>query len=492
MANLLQKLEVNKFFTHNRLDLFIKQAFAKSILESSNTEGCWERLYCLHIIRRNGAIEPKNISTDYVKKDTICDFRDQFKKAINFFSEEKEKIKISIDKNHSLVDGAHRLAIAGACNVEYVNAEVLSVNTKHLGWGYDQLPVDLFSLNDHILIAKELLNFLESRNDSYNIAIFWNGTFNAISKKMFKANDVKIWYQFNIDFDNCFTGFSQFVYELYNTSSENQTIYKKINELFKLGISPLIVIYEVDDVFRFSTEFKDKYRKLEFENIGNRFNAVHNADCSNERKDLGLIISSFELSKYYSRIGFSPNPRLLKFISELKVVADNNSISLDHICVVGSACLSLYNITNASDIDIILSSKFRAQFTSRSEALSKNIDLVNQQYHRSNFCEWIKDDDIIFDDSNHIVFAGVKFATLEIVLDRKRFQSRNKDKLHANLIEYFFRYEAGRIYGSESIKGLLNYISRHDGEGKFNRNIFLKLLKKLKILIRRLSKKLIS
>lgn len=119
----------------------------------------------------------------------------------------------------------------------------------------------------------------------------------------------------------------------------------------------------------------------------------------------------------------------INHLSQFLETLNSYDISIDDVCIVGSATLAIHGIRSNNDIDFctksaILKSKF-PDLTSTTK-LSSNIELLlSQKYNR--FFR-IQDDEIIENPKYHIVVNGIKFIRLELEFAAKLVMQREKDK----------------------------------------------------------------
>ena len=127
-------------------------------------------------------------------------------------------------------------------------------------------------------------------------------------------------------------------------------------------------------------------------------------------------------------------------IIEVKIDMLHNAIPLDEICVVGSSVLTMYGIRENHDVDFVMTSKYRERFASSGVVpFSEYVEMVSQNWARSKNRKTITDDELILNKKYHFVYQGIKFATLPLLLERKEWQSREKDIRDVKLIEEYMQ-----------------------------------------------------
>ena len=132
----------------------------------------------------------------------------------------------------------------------------------------------------------------------------------------------------------------------------------------------------------------------------------------------------------------------IQHLEELTEVLKKYNISKDDICIVGSSVLSYYGLRINKDIDIIIKKNSRTKKFGNLNTfnISNNIECV--KFHWLPHPE-ISDDVIIENSSYHFIDSdsGFKFVKLELVLAKKEYIRRDKDKNDIKLIRnYFFNH----------------------------------------------------
>ena len=118
-------------------------------------------------------------------------------------------------------------------------------------------------------------------------------------------------------------------------------------------------------------------------------------------------------------------------LKELEELCNDRNFNKNHLCIVGSYILELLGIRKANDIDFILKKKDRSSIEGKK--LSKNCELVKPSWHPT-----ISDDEIIDNNKYHFVTdSGFKVIKLQLLIDRKKYQNRKKDKRDIILIDKF-------------------------------------------------------
>ena len=118
-------------------------------------------------------------------------------------------------------------------------------------------------------------------------------------------------------------------------------------------------------------------------------------------------------------------------LNELKFVLDTFGLDYAEVCVVGSAVMALHGIRVNNDIDIIVCKDKREKIanTTSTVSLSENIECV-----REGWLKPLTDDEIIFNPELHSIHDGIKFCKIEMVVERKKRSTKQKDKEDLELL----------------------------------------------------------
>ena len=114
------------------------------------------------------------------------------------------------------------------------------------------------------------------------------------------------------------------------------------------------------------------------------------------------------------------------------------NIPKDQVCIVGSSVLTIRGLRDNHDIDFVMSSSYRKPFGSNLYKINNHIDLVTQDWARSCERKTISDDILIRKSQYHTVFHNFKFASMELLYDRKKWQAREKDIADVRRIEEYW------------------------------------------------------
>ena len=128
---------------------------------------------------------------------------------------------------------------------------------------------------------------------------------------------------------------------------------------------------------------------------------------------------------------------------ELELFCSQNKINKEHMCIVGSHLLQKLNIRLSNDIDFILTTneRNRLKLPKHHKTCGQYIEIVSQNWHPT-----ISDDILIKNSDYHTVMQnGFKICNLQMLIERKQKQNREKDIRDLNLIKNYFSDSAHSV-----------------------------------------------
>lgn len=272
---------------------------------------------------------------------------------------------------------------------------------------------------------------IKSLGPSSNISIIWpSDEVPAIEIVNTIKSEASIHFIHEIDLRHIIP---EFVYDVYSfdrgiASCQDPAIRSKVQRLQDRKNSRVIIVAYRCGSFRRTVLLRDNVRqKFASATQYPIFDLMHAAETKREKAHLWRIIASPATFNSYSvRETISQN--LIVKLQKLKEWSIQQNIHLNDICIVGGAVLDLYGYKRCDDVDIIVSNSHRNRFGHVPANLTNNIDLVRTGYARKiNKPECYSDDELIYGGNKHVVARGIKFAKLDIVLERKKFSARPKD-----------------------------------------------------------------
>ena len=461
--------------TFKRLDLVVRYLYAKDILARCGNNDILS-LYKRNCLMRTGGIEPVNEHGISVK-NSIGDYITQFKELIASLQEKgyDKNYPIPMQTNGCLANGAHRIAAAAALEMD-VEVQYVERGCKI---DFDWFVENGFSTEDKMRILK---GFIDIHPENCAIILVWNPCFKYLGHiNAFIKEDLEIVGEIELDFEDNYIAFTNALLDIYEPNGAwtknpvNETIIKKSELLQSHYLSfKVIVVTNQDksndkDIHEITVKIKEKVR-----------NFIDSADTSLPSKIFATLHTSANIHEcqYLSSVLLSPNnikhlkmrlgytyEQILECCTNLKIICNELSISLNDICVIGGAVLWVFGI-KSKDVDFTTKYHLRAQLGDKARPLGEGVDIANKgaEIVMPNG-ENINDDLLVDCCEYHFLFNGLKFANLDVIKHKKTLSRRDKDLFHLRQIDLFEnlmgRFEQQRIFKERVMAEL-----KRRGEGK--------------------------
>lgn len=157
------------------------------------------------------------------------------------------------------------------------------------------------------------------------------------------------------------------------------------------------------------------------------------SDCTNPAfvycQDLGKIVE-----RQVQENKFAGGECIAGQLDELKQLCTVLEIDMSNVLVVGSMVLEYYGIRESKDIDFILTHGVRSKFEKGAQMLSRNTELVSENYLKIGNVVCVDDDELINNSLYYTMCEGVKIAKLSVVWAKKYYSKREKDVADLKLI----------------------------------------------------------
>lgn len=407
-VNLIENIKLK--LTFNRFDLAFKMSFLESVHKNDlykNT--CYEehiKAFTLGSFSELGAGHKKNI-IDY--ENCFKGLLENFK--INGFNDEESIIPLA--KDNSILNGAHRTAIA-----TYLNLPVTCLKTNIEPNNYNYSFFKERGVSDDVLdyMAQK---FIEYSDDCY-LAFVWpsaEGFDNEIDD-IFE----KIVYKRNIKLN--YNGAHNLLVEAYNCEQwlgNAQDNYPGVNaklvECFPNYNDVRVYLFQSSGLDNVLSK-KDKIRDL----FGIGKHSIHITDTNSETKNLASLIFN------ENSLHFLNNAIPSKFlctnekIVEFKKLLTLNKMNSDDYLLVSGMVMAAYGFRRASDIDYLTVSEV---------VTSDNIEHHKKEivFHKRTEQELVNNPEYYF------IYKGIKFLSIKQLSKMKMERNEIKDKLDIELMK---------------------------------------------------------
>ncbi|CAH7141426.1 conserved hypothetical protein [Vibrio chagasii] len=393
--------------TSERLDIAIKFRYAKHLIEN-NSDIYSLTLYREHlkVISNNTYIEPGDQN-----KSGIDDYIAAFKALISSVKNngfEASNSLIPLGDNNVPLDGAHRIAIAAALNL---NVNCLRFNIP--GQIYDTYFFKSRFTNDNLL-NEFFLEYVKSTNEQLSVVIEWPLNLN-LSNDIFNVYNDHIVHSLNLDLD--YKGVKNLMLMNYwgepwlqGDKFNNIGVHSKVKECFKGGVTKFYWVKNLSLKERIN--LKEKVRSL----IHGTKHSLHSTDSKEECLNLSCSLLDFSSSKLLNHI--DPD-----FSSEYITKLRDLNIKGPQFLVSGSGTLGIIGLRKPRDIDTFYDG----------EATGDILGSHNKYMH---FLD-VNDRSFIYDPSFYFYYFGFKFLNKDKLILFKLNRGEAKDKKDVESLELF-------------------------------------------------------
>lgn len=413
-----------------RLDVAVKVLYGREIVgqRSMFSDSDAADLYGRHIHLRTRGTEPNA----YYRKDSVAAYRRQFSSVIADVSrngfDPSEPIPVS-RKSGIILNGAHRLAAALVLGIDRVPV-LYDDNALGRAWGFDWFFENGFSRRE---ISEIALAWLELREFRDVVGILWPSEPNIhadIIAYLRTLGDFLYLEKWDIGSAIREMVFDVYAYD-YGASVEfiANNIARKSERLERKGGE--VVVFALSGEGLSGKFVKDSVRGRFGESIeAPDFDIIHCGNDDEESRYLAMVaINQANMGAYSCRT--QPSQALIKRLQALEEYCRRNDIPAREVCVVGGACLDVIGVKASDDLDFVCSYGIRRRnFFPGSGNILEEIDIANENYCKKiDVGDWWSDDDLINYGDLHCLVRGFKFARSELVVERKRYSLRDKDRI---------------------------------------------------------------
>ncbi|MBG2914140.1 ParB N-terminal domain-containing protein [Proteus terrae] len=397
----------NDLINKNRIDIPIKIKYIDSIIKNNNIS------YFRSIYRKTISYFSDDLFFEPgdSEKNSFQDFDNTFLELYNDIKEHGfllEKGVIPLSQDGIVLDGAHRIAIAYLLGIDIPTIR-LKIKSPNFG-------IDFFKRKG--ATQEEILNFIRINilyNKNLRVAIIWpyNNSRLEDIKKLYPA----ILHTENIDLNLngvrnlCLLCYSEESW-VGDYSNKWAGIKNKADFCYIQNKKTIFFIYETNsnqnDIY-----LKEKVRNL---SDGSK-NNIHTTDNIEETQYILNILLRKEASLLLNNLN-------LKVLSRIEKIIINKKIDKNKILITGSSVLSLLNIRNNNDIDIL-----------HDESIHIGDSSILGSHNKYNHLYVNDIKYLIADPFFHYNILGTKFIDLSNILFFKKNRNEQKDIIDIKLIK---------------------------------------------------------
>ena len=438
-----EEIDPSRLLSSKRIDIIPKYLLMKMLLRGENDEEI-KSLYVRTLLMWENATEKLGLFS-FKAKQCTDDFLSEAKTLLLSMKEKGFcKYEYIPTDDGVPINGQHRTAAALALN------EKVWIHAIH----DTAMPCDFAWFEKNGFTESDKLALLDGFSDIYrNCGLlcvyapaidYWDYIRTELSKHMSIIGTV------DLDFSENFYSFENIINDIYLSYNVTRGIDKKIKDLFLFPLKMRIVLvtdegFEDDNLYAWITQIKNDIRdRLIFDVPFMSYATVHAADGPEEFKRLkAIVLSKNNIRQLKRRVNNTYRRGFLDALDELKNYLKKKEIALDEVCIVGSAVLEVFGIRESEDLDLMISNHARTKLGLTGLCkLSEKIEIVPESYMRNRDGVLLNTDHVIFDNSKHFMFYGMKFCNLELIREQKEFsyktdEGRTKDKKDCRLIDVY-------------------------------------------------------
>jgi hypothetical protein len=392
-----------EFLNVHRIDLVPKIWYLKNKQENINAN-FFIKMYLEHIRAFNQFNENH--------KKTKEDFLRDFDKLINSIKKEgfKKEGAIPSTKDSVAIDGAHRIASS-----IYLNKKIYVEKEGNGGPNYNYKYFKKRGLSQKIL-EEIIFRYFQFKKENIYACIFWGSSFGKINKteieKELKKNKIELVYCKKVELTE--RGKKNLIISCYENEpwmnhkeKDFSGAIRKVAPCFKGSNKIMFYVLESDNKEKIINFKKNIREKL---NMGNH--SIHSSDSYEETRNLcNLLLNKNSL--FFMNYG---EKMALPEVLENEKLKDR----IDFV-ITSSYIMEMFGLRKAGDIDYINDSN--EEFS----GLDKENIKIN--------AEEIKE--LIYNPKYFFRFKGIKFLSLDKILEIKKKKEGRKNKKDVLLIEKF-------------------------------------------------------
>lgn len=392
-----------------RLDVIIRYIYAKAKIDGYG-ESWAKRAYTNLIKSQTGNFSGEHIDPG---KSNIDDYHMQFDELIKSMMQHGFKSKNSIVPTckDTIVDGAHRLAIALALNIKNIDTVELEGSEQIISFN----DLKKFGLDD--VVAREAAREYVHLKENTRCAVFF-----PVSSNAHKETRDILSKSFEIDFEHkaalSFNGTIRLVNFLYG--HHNWWNYRSAHDFarkrFKSGLDTKFIFYQEDKDIR---PIKEKMR----EHHSSENHALHTTDTHEETTHLADMVFN-DNALFWLNNGLNiKTPIFEKHLLEYVSLAGQTP---ERFCIDTGGVLALHGLRDATDLDYL---SVKNKPLPKTEA---DIFMHKGEYEEIG----LSSEDIITNPKHHFRINGLKYVSLDAISTLKKHRKKCKDVHDLSLIRY--------------------------------------------------------
>ena len=395
-----------KLVSAHRLDVFARTDFVRSRI--SGLGETWSRdLYknFLHVNGVDGSEKENNI------KSTMSEYIRSFEKLIDSMHTEgfDDSLGCIPLSDYGIVNGAHRLAVAIELGIP-VTTETTDVPFSKYDYqwfdrrGMNSIFVNAmaFRLISISANARAILIFGQDKKIVDSVEDILNETAEVVVRRRIPLTEIGKRRVVQIAYDH-------------NDWWASDRLEQMTAERFNSDASFCDVIFTIERSLNDLQSRKNSLRKLL--PMGGIDRRIHGSDFFHDTMTMAEVFLNQNSLNFLNSAPIGSEERIINLVGGR--VSSVEPISIEqNWCIDGSAVLEIHGLRMARDVDFIIE-----QGCSPPKDLSRIGDNHNKEYSSSQ----IRIDEILADPRMHLLYKGIKFASLSTMLVKK-FESNDTNR----------------------------------------------------------------
>lgn len=415
----IEFVDARSLLVNSRFDLVVKYKYVE-MRERGLFCQFFSELYRAHLEAfSNGTYKEPGKEKE---KGDFLSYEKTFDKLIDKIKKNGVNPQISVipvGKNNTILNGAHRVAIAAYFGMQVPIVRFEDIETK---FNYKYFKKRLLDEGYLDYIATE---YIKHKKGVY-FACVWP---RADQNKSHEINEIfeektKLIYSKEVLLN--YNGFMNLLIHVYghqqwcgNIENQYKGIKNKVDRCFKENVPITIYLFEgmtLDEVIELKQEIRNVF------SIGN--DSIHISDNSEESLLMAHMLLNHNSVHALNNADMTKEKDYIKKIQYFDAELRKNNVDTDDVLIDSSGVLGIYGLRRPSDIDYL------------SFVMIRNINNDNIDEHDRNIKYHSKSkEDIIFNPNNYLYAYGLKFLSLNALYDMKKRRNESKDREDCELIK---------------------------------------------------------
>lgn len=428
----VEYVPAEQLFVASRIDLAAKLIWLQAYDTGVNVEFARE-LYAAHIRTITGETF---VEGDKVKeKNSLQKFEEVFEKLLTDIREggfDESISVIPVGSRNTILDGAHRVAIAYYLGLDIPITRVSNVNVDINAHWFANLYLD------EKYVDYMVSRYCREKKDVYAICL-WPRVTNKqerewAEKEIVECSEVIYKKKLHLSLN----GLKNFVIQIYtghewlrNCKEHFSGAINKAKDCWREN-SPLEVFFVQADSIDVMRALKSRIRQQ----CGMEEHSIHITDNVDETLQIANIIlnsNSLDLLQNGSPDKFSDTNLLILEYKEFLLEA---GLDMERYIVDSSAVMGVYGIRNITDIDYLTDAR-GTNF--RRENIEPHLEYA--RFYEQNI------DELLYNPKYHLYYQNVKLITLDVLKKFKQNRHEEKDMQDVKLINNFIlgKFDIGSL-----------------------------------------------